>query len=188
MSYAEPLAPGVTVRVPLTQGKTAVIDAEDAPVVLRYRWHALRKQSLWYAARHGPGPEGRLVYLHQAVIPAPDGYETDHVNGDGLDNTRANLRIVDSSGNSMNSRKREGCSSQYKGVSWHKSRCKWMAQIGANSLVVYLGLYWLEEDAARAYDTAARRYFKEMACLNFPEPGEQGCRTTGERRTEGTGR
>ena len=91
----------------------------------------------------------------------------DHVNGDGLDNRKANLRICNDAQNRANSSRRKGTfSSKYKGVNWCKKLQKWVAGIGVNHKRVDLGYFVCEEDAARAYNVAAIKYHREFAQLN----------------------
>jgi hypothetical protein len=108
---------------------------------------------------------------------AAPGVMVDHRNGDGLDNTRENLRLTCNADNQKNIRfskrqKRGG----FKGVSWNNNAQKWEAGIGAGEkrangrrARVYLGIFDDPADAARAYDAAARLHFGEWAALNFPE-------------------
>jgi hypothetical protein len=91
----------------------------------------------------------------------------DHINGDTLDNTRKNLRPATKSQNAMNSVKRSAASSKFKGVSWHKQHKKWVTRITLGGRCHHVGLFHLEEDAARAYDCAASKMFGEFARLNF---------------------
>lgn len=67
----------------------------------------------------------------------------------------------------MNSRKQVDCSSKYKGTCWDKSKRRWLAYIGAGKDRIYLGRFTGEEDAARAYDKAAKLKYGEFASLNF---------------------
>ena len=94
----------------------------------------------------------------------------DHINGIKDDNKIENLRKATQNQNEMNKKKRADCSSKYKGVSWNKRNQQWRARVRKNEL----GSYTSEEEAARAYDKAARELFGEYACLNFPEEHEQG--------------
>ena len=99
---------------------------------------------------------------------------TDHRNGNGLDNRRANLRICTLSENRMSSRKREGCSSQYKGIAWDKYRQKWQAYINVDGKRQHLGRFEDEREAARAYDQAAKKRFGNFARLNLEEVPTSG--------------
>lgn len=96
-----------------------------------------------------------------------DGFWVDHINGDTLDNRRSNLRLCTVSGNNHNRMKSKNNTSGYKGVSWLKQNQKWRAYIKVNSKDKHLGCYLDKEDAARAYDKAAKEYFGEFARLNF---------------------
>lgn len=99
--------------------------------------------------------------------------QTDHVNGNGLDNRRANLREATTAENGRNVPKLRGVS-RFKGVSWHKARSRWQVRIHiAPGNERHLGYFTDEMQAAMAYDAWARICYGEFACLNFPEPGER---------------
>lgn len=145
--------------IPLTQGKVAMVDDEDYPVVSRFAWQYAGNG---YAITGSLGPK---IYLHRLVYGRKNGKtEIDHINGDRLDNRKQNLRLATRAENSYNLPKRAAVSSRYKGVSWCKSRKKWKATIQRTAL----GRFITEEDAARAYDRAAVEKFGEFARLNFP--------------------
>ena len=93
----------------------------------------------------------------------------DHINNNGLDNRKANLRLATPAQNARNRRKTAAKTySKYKGVSYHAGQRKWSAAIRVNGQYKYFGLFQNEIDAAKAYDEAARKYHKEFAVLNFP--------------------
>jgi hypothetical protein len=94
----------------------------------------------------------------------------DHKNGNGLDNTRTNMREATNQENARNQHKRAGTSSQYKGVCFIPVGGRWMASICLSGRSVHLGYHATEELAALAYDTAAREHFGEFARPNFPDP------------------
>jgi hypothetical protein len=102
--------------------------------------------------------------MHRLIMAAPDGIGVDHINGDGLDNRRANLRLASQRDNSANMAVRASSATGFKGVSWKRRNRKWQAQIGRT----YLGIFASAEEAARAYDHAAREAWGEFAHLNFP--------------------
>lgn len=169
-----------TVEIPLTQGKVALLDAADAAAVLQHTWHAYHSRGRWYAVRNrtvGPKKQ-RPITLHRTIMDVPAGLDVDHRNGNGLDNRRANLRVGTRSQNLANAKKRrtvggKRTASRFKGVYWNKKISKWYGRIQRNGHYAHLGSFASEEDAARAYDRAAREHFGEFACLNFPEPGER---------------
>lgn len=165
------LAEDGSIEIPLSKGKVAVIDAEDFELIGRHKWHCLRARKAFYAVRKVRQPDGRqrTLRMHTAIT----GFAVvDHIDGDGLNNRRANLREATVRQNNRNLRKTTGHTSQYKGVSLYKSTAKWCAQIRVNGRTIGLGHHADEVAAAVAYDRAARLYFGEFAALNFPGPGE----------------
>lgn len=157
-------------RVPVGD-RYAIVDAADYRRVARLPWRLLHGHNgkLYAHVRLG----ARTIYMHRWIAETPDGYETDHENGDGLDNRRANLRTATPSQNSGNTgkpRRPDGSAhtSRFKGVSWDKSRGRWQAKICQNGRHRNLGRYDDEIEAARAYDAAATMAYGEFARLNFP--------------------
>jgi hypothetical protein len=154
------------------RGLVAVVDDEDYPALKDHRWTALwyPNAQTFYATRSARGPGGRTtaVRMHRDIL-RPGRRKIDHVNGNGLDNRRENLRCATSEQNRRNSAKRADASSRYKGVHWHKRDAKWEAQIMLNRRSVFLGNFSDEAAAARAYDRAAVKMFGEFARTNFRE-------------------
>lgn len=158
--------------VPLSQGLVALVDAADLDRVLAAGpWHASRNRNSIYAQRKVTTPTGRRTEKMHTFLT---GYAvTDHINGDGLDNRRANLRPTSPSRNRANAELGAANTSGFKGVSWHRRARKWRATIRVNKRYRHIGVYVNPEDAARAYDAAAREAFGAHAALNFPREGEQ---------------
>jgi hypothetical protein len=104
--------------------------------------------------------------MHRAILEGAP--QVDHIDGDGLNNQRSNLRPATQAQNMANSRKYSTNTSGFKGVGWHKAAKKWRADITFDYKTRYLGLFPTAEDAARAYDSAAKSLFGVFACLNFP--------------------
>jgi hypothetical protein len=151
----------------LTQDKIALIDDEDYDLVSHYKWYAQKgNNGIFYAVTTITIP------MHQLIIGAK-GQAIDHINGDGLNNQKNNLRTATSQENSFNRRKRSGCSSLYKGVCWNKKAKKWRAYLTKNQKHVSLGYFKDEKEAARAYDKAALIHFGSFAKLNFNEGEEK---------------
>lgn len=148
-------------QIELTRGQVATVDDVDADWVLQHNWQAQRAGRTWYAkAKIG----GRVVKLHRAIAERAGltihGMQVDHVNGDGLDNRRANLRVATATENMRHqTRKAAGKSSHYKGVSWDRRAGKWYACINVDGQHVKLGRFDSEIVAAAAYDAAACHYF-----------------------------
>lgn len=113
----------------------------------------------------------KKVYLHRLICNFPKKKAIDHVDGNKLNNTRANLRICDNKDNvkSRNSINKNKKSSQYKGVYFHKKNKNWYSKIMYENKQYHLGCFTEEIEAAKCYDLSAKKYFKEFANLNFPE-------------------
>jgi len=164
------------VTLELSQGGKALVDEEDYSRVARYKWRRINKGGLRYAVhsfRRGP-EETKNIYLHRMLLQLPAGrerLEVDHINGNGLDNRKANLRICSRSENMMNQRPRHGLSSSYKGVWWHKRAEKWYSGIMVGKKNFHIGCFIEEEEAARAYNVAAQEHFGDFARLNIV-PGD----------------
>jgi hypothetical protein len=162
------------IELELSQGQVAVIDDADAELA-QYKWSAFEGRNTWYAIRSTKSAStktGRTnIQLHAAIMQPPEGYEVDHEDGNGLNNVRSNLRIATRSQNQGNTRLGSNNSSGYKGVYWSKKLQKWVAQIGMDGKLTYLGLYDTAEEAALVYDENAREYFGEFALLNGDDHG-----------------
>lgn len=161
----------MTVSIPLTQGLSALIDDEDALAVLAAgKWCAStsKRSRTAYAVRAVRREDGvkTVLPLHRFLT----GWAyVDHINGNGLDNRRANLRQSDQSQNNANMAAPRTNSSGFKGVSWHAGGRKWMAKIQHRGQQIYLGLFDDPVEAAKAYDQAAQAYYGDFARPNFPE-------------------
>jgi hypothetical protein len=158
-------------EVELTQGKWAKVDCADMDPVIGYCWCYTRSRSGGYAVR--TGPRHKAILMHRAIMGLADDDpgQIDHVNGDGLDNRRANLRIASPPQNGANTGKRKSkngqpYTSRYKGVSWDPTRRKWTAGIRSDGRRRFLGRYESEEDAARAYNRTARELHGQFARIN----------------------
>lgn len=157
------------VRIPLTQNQFTLVDIEDYEETRDSGpWCAAWKDgsNSFYAERQSPDGKRMTQYLARFLFDPSGESDVDHVSRDSLDNRRSNLRQATRSQNQMNKRPRYGTSSRFKGVSWHKARGKWAAEIRKDGKGVWLGRFAEEEDAARAYDAAAKKHFGEYALTN----------------------
>lgn len=156
--------------ISLTKGLFALVDDEDHVHLNRFKWTAVfsRADRRFRAVRvdYSLGRNrGKMILMHRLLLNAGEGFQVDHVNQDSLDNRRCNLRLCSPSENHQNMGKSRGCSSRFKGVCWFKG--KWMAYAGPRGSVRYLGRFADEEDAALAYDAAAKILYGKFARLNF---------------------
>lgn len=182
--------------IPLTQGYTATVDDEDFDLVNQYKWRIRKDGFNIYAHTQIKKENGKrtTIHMHRLVMNASNSQLIDHRNHNGLDNQKANLRLCTRSQNSANyHRCSDKKSSQYKGVykqNYSKRKSpnigswkQWIALIRVNNKLHSLGVYHAEDEAARAYDKAARQYFGEFASLNFPLSHEASALRTPQQST-----
>jgi len=160
-------------EIELTQDKVARVDDADFEELNKHKWRAMWDGNTWYARRHSPrdiNGKRHIIYMHRQIMGAQSGQEVDHRDRDGLNNRRrgpdGNLRLCTRGQNNANAKKRAGCSSQYKGVTWYKQADKWMAYIKTYGKQIHLGYFDDEIEAALAYNEAAIEHFGEFAHLN----------------------
>lgn len=152
-----------------SKGGAILVDAQDYDLVKHYTWHVSKTKGSEtpYAVAHSHYDEKgnqKLVKMHHLITQDTN---IDHINGNGLDNRRANLRKANAYQNSWNSKSHAGSKSKYKGVSWNKERQKWKAQITCKGTHYNLGHFDTEEAAAKVYDARAKKLHGKFARLNF---------------------
>lgn len=159
-------------EIELTQGLVALVDDDMFDELNKFKWCAhrsVKSKNTFYAVRNKRA--GRKVVgnflMHREILKPPDGMDTDHRDGNGLNNQRYNLRTCTRTQNNANRKPYLNTLSKFKGVSWRKDRDKWRAYIKIDRQYIHLGHFDLEIDAAIAYDTKAIELFGEFARLNF---------------------
>lgn len=154
--------------IKLTQNKKAIIDDEDFKLISAYKWCATtnrrRIQDTYYAVR-GFRIKGKNIQIrmHRLILNAPKDKEVDHINHNGLDNRKNNLRLCEKIQNQFNLRKRKNTSSKFKGVHFDKVNNSWNARLRYKKRDIWLGRFKKESDAGKAYLIKAIELFGEFA-------------------------
>ncbi len=158
-------------EIPLTKDRVALVDDEDYDRVTRHKWQLTPSNRTDYAGRRVNYGNGRVMErLHRVVLEAPEGVEVDHINNDGLDCRRENLRLATRGQQNQNQRSRRA--GGLKGVWRVKGKPNltrpWRAELKCAGRRFRLGSFATEDEAARAYDRKAVELFGPFARLNYP--------------------
>lgn len=144
----------------ITQGKFAIVDDDDFERLSKQRWH--------FSHGYARGKVGKIkTSMHREIMHPPAGMEVDHIDHNGLNNQKSNLRICTPSDNQHNAKLRKDNTSGYKGVKKATKTKSWEAQIRIKDKRIYLGTYSTPKEVAIAYDNAAKEYFGEFSATNF---------------------
>ena len=150
-------------KIPLTQGKFALIDNRDYWLVRQFKWCAHKARRVWYASTNiRMCGVRKVVKMHRLLAGFPP-FDIDHKNGDGLDNQRRNLRPATRSQNQANCGPRQHNTSGYKGVCWDNRQKKWLARVQFCGKERYLGRFANLKNAAAAYKKATTQLNGEFA-------------------------
>jgi len=148
-------------KIKLTQEKFALVDNEDFEYLNQWKWYAYRNKNTYYAAR----TYKKWIGMHRVIMHTPEELLVDHIDHNGLNNQKYNMRNCTNAQNHYNQQIRN-YTSEYKGVSWCQQQNNWRVSIKYNGTAFNLGRYEIEDIAAYAYNLAAKYLFKEFANLN----------------------
>lgn len=150
-------------KIKMYGGYFAMVDDKDFDFLNKYTWSLSKHGDLVYARNCKLN-----VRMHRLIMGAKKSQIVDHIDGDGLNNTRSNLRFCNRSQNIANQRKKAGAASKYKGVSRssRKNPIRWVTRLQKNKKTVFVGQFKSEKEAAIAYNSAAKKMFGEFARLN----------------------
>jgi hypothetical protein len=138
-----------------SNGPDFIVDIEFVDLVAKYTWHFQRYPRTTI--------NGKIIRLHNLLFgKAPKGLEWDHIDQDTLNNCRNNLRLVNHSEQMRNKRTPKNNTSGVKGVYWHKSECKWIAQLKINNKIKHLGYFKDKNEAIAARQAAEQKYLSKL--------------------------
>jgi hypothetical protein len=171
MKIRQPIVKDNYALIPLTQNKFAIIDTDDVVRISKYNWYALKDRNTYYACRHiaksKKNQKAKTIMMHRIITNASKNTLVDHINNNGLDNRKINLRFCTNQQNGFNRIKQKNTSSQYRGVCWCNTYKRWIASIVRDKKVYRIGSYKNEIEAAEAYDKKAIELYGEFANLNL---------------------
>jgi hypothetical protein len=141
-------------KIPLSQSKVALVDDDDFEQLNQWKWYAKKGSLTFYAVRHVPNSK-KIIRMHREIMPVPTDMEMDHIDGNGLNNQKINLRVVNHRENAQNRRNIKKAS-RFPGVTWSENTTNkvWRANIRIEGRTVSLGYYATEEEAFEAYKKA----------------------------------
>lgn len=151
--------------IPLTQELFAQVDDEDFDNLNQYKWYAHKDGRTFYARR--AVKINKKVVTHNMHNHIMNGKFVDHIDNNGLNNQKINLRFFKDGQNNQNKIKKAHTTSKYIGVSWHKGNKRWEVKIRIQGKNTYLGGFSLEKEAAECYDAKAKEIYGEFAKTNF---------------------
>lgn len=143
----------------LSNGLQTKVDEDIHKEFRQYKWHVANG----YVARHVSTHPDVREYLHRVVNNTPNGFVTDHINGDKLDNRRSNLRTATVAENAINYDRKNGTKNPYRGVSLHSKSGLWRARISYRRTEITIGYFKSPEEARMVYLCVANQFYGEFA-------------------------
>lgn len=154
-------------EIKLTRGLVALVDDEVFEELNQFKWCAIKSpRGKFYAVRNAylGGGRSKTILMHRVILNAPAGLQVDHIDGESLDNHRANLRLATDQQNKQNQeRPHRNNKLGVKGVCWCADRKKYQSSIRHNGKLIHLGRFESLADADKAYREAETKYFGEFA-------------------------
>jgi hypothetical protein len=155
-------------EIKVSQGFIALVDDDHFEVLNQFKWHIKKCGRTNYAtANIKIDGKYKTITMHRFLLDAPKGVQVDHINHNGLDNQRDNLRFCSNSQNQMNRSPYKNCTSNFKGVSFYRKTKRWKAYIKLNGKRINLGHYKTEIEAAEVYNNKAKELFGEFSFINI---------------------
>ena len=159
------------IEIPLSQGKVALIDDADWEFVSGFKWYAFKDKNTFYARTNVRRADGTrtTIKMHRLLLGLTDPLvQADHIDGNGLNNRRSNLRACTNTENQWNTGAKINNTSGFKGVCWRADMGKWVAKIKVNGKMKHIGLFTTPEAAHAAYCTAAAELHGEFVNIGKP--------------------
>jgi hypothetical protein len=160
-------------KIKLTQGKVALVDDEDYDWLNQWKWFAKRDEHRFYVETHDKNDHSKHLRMHRVITNCPSNMVVDHIDGNGLNNQKDNLRICTNRQNCKNRRINKNNKSGYCGVDLDKNlydkgyKNYWRVRIRVKDRESYIGHFNTKKKAALAYNEAAKKYFGDFARLNI---------------------
>jgi len=152
-------------KIQLTQGKMALVDDEDYVFLSQWKWHVHANKNKNYAIHTtydtSTKKKGKMI-MHRIIVDVAHGFEVDHIDGNGLNNQKINLRICTHSENTKNQGKHKNNTSVYKGVYYNKDKQKYQVNMMIGGIYKYVGRFTSKEEAYRAYCLKASEVHKDF--------------------------
>jgi len=148
-------------------GLFTLVDDEDYEELNKVKWYGYKAKNTVYAVRGG---NRIFISMHREILKVPPKLRVDHIDHNGLNNQKSNIRICTASENNKNCTKRINKTSKYIGVSWHKTTKKWQVKSKYKGKVVFGGLYANEDDAGLAYNRISLEQCKDFTNINIIKP------------------